>query len=469
MRQKRPYSMKNLKTELWLRARAYDVLCIRDGLGGWHAGRAAFRADRRLKRGALRRECELRIRRILHHAFRTSPYYATTWKEVGFNPNAADITQELIRLPFLTKQVIRDRKAQLISREYSRRELKQSLTGGTTGAQTSFYLDDVCATRRLGRQWGALELCGYQPGMRRGLLWGVHSDFASHEAPATLRKTFRTFAAGDAVMGCTIMDAAGMRDYHRRLSSFKPQVLYGYPSALEQLAQFIADESLERITVEALITTAERLTESTRSKLEESFGGQVFNLYCTREYGCVAHECHVHKGLHLDTGSVYVEIVADGVTVPPGQLGEIAITDLMNRGMPFIRSRTGDLGILSPEPCPCGSPFPLLKSLQGRETDVVHLPNGSKLAGMMLTDLFIDMPGVRYMQFVQKTIDELDVAMVATPEFTADVERAAVEEIRALVGPQMKISLQRVSEIPRSKNSGKLQEVISLLSVVRDR
>ena len=99
----------------------------------------------------------------------------------------------------------------------------------------------------------------------------------------------------------------------------------------------------------------------------------------------------------------------------------------------------------------------------------MHLPNGSKLAGMMLTDLFIDMPGVRYMQFVQKTIDELDVAMVATPEFTQDVERAAVAEMRTLVGPQMKISLHRVAEIPRSKNSGKLQEVISLVSAVRDR
>ena len=461
--------MKNPEMEIWLRARAYDLLCVRDGVGGWQAGRATFRTDRSLERMALKRECDSRIRRILRHAFHTSPYYATSWKEVGFNPDAPDIREELTRLPFLTKQVIRERKAQLISSEYSAHRLKQSLTGGTTGAQTSFYLDSACAIQRLGRQWGALELCGYRPGMRRGLLWGVHSDFATHDAPATLRNTFRTFAAGDAVMGCTIMDAAGMRDYHRRLCGFKPQVLYGYPSALDQLAQFIAEESLERITVRTIITTAERLTESTRSKLEQSFGGQVFNLYCTREHGCVAHECHLHKGLHLDTGSVYVEIVADGVPVPPGQPGDIAITDLMNRGMPFIRSRTGDLGILSPEPCSCGSPFPLLKSLQGRETDVVHLPNGSKLAGMMLTDLFIDMPGVRYMQFVQKTIDQLDVAMVATPEFTQDVERAAVAEIRTLVGPQMKISLHRVAEIPRSKNSGKWQEVISLVSAVRER
>src|SRR5262245_53127627 len=133
--------MKNLKTDNWFRARAYDLLSARDGVAGWQAGRTAFRADRGLEGSALRRECASRIRRILRHAFQTSPYYASSWKEVGFNPDAADITAELTRLPFLTKQVIRERKAQLVSSEYSADQLEQSLTGGTTGAQTSFYLD----------------------------------------------------------------------------------------------------------------------------------------------------------------------------------------------------------------------------------------------------------------------------------------------------------------------------------------
>ena len=156
-----------------------------------------------------------------------------------------------------------------------------------------------------------------------------------------------------------------LREYHDRLKRFQPDVLYGYPNAIREFAEYIQGEKLEPITVGKIFCTAEKLSEGTRNTLEEVFSGEVFNLYNTREHGCIGFECRKHNGFHIDIGNVHVEIMEDGKPVPAGQPGEIVVTDLLNYGMPFIRSRIGDRGALSPEPCDCGINLPLLSSLEG--------------------------------------------------------------------------------------------------------
>ena len=160
----------------------------------------------------------------------------------------------------------------------------------------------------------------------------------------------------------------------------------------------------------------------------------MFDLYCTREHGCVAFECRKHDGLHIDTGSVFVEITRNGKRVAPGETGEITITDLANYGMPFIRSRTGDLGALTTRPCPCGLPFPLLAGLDGRAIDCIYTPSGSTVSGLMLSDLFVELPGLRLLQFVQDSLSRLDVNVVTTADLSSEVEQKMIHEVRELVG-----------------------------------
>jgi phenylacetate-CoA ligase len=305
-----------------------------------------------------------------------------------------------------------------------------------------------------------LELCGYRPGVRRAMVWGVHDDLPPQSLRGTFKQWFRRYASSQETLCCVVMNERLMMDYHQRLLRFRPEVLYGYPSALTQLGRFIEDRRLEPIRVKAVITTAERLSGANRRQLIRMYGGEVFNLYCTREHGCIGFECERHQGLHIDTGSVFLETIKDGRPVEPGQPGEIVITDLLNYGMPFIRSRMGDVGVRSPQPCECGSPLPVLKRLDGRSSDLLYRPDGSVVPGLMLTDLFKDLPSIRFLQFVQESVKQLDVLLVVTDAFSEQVRTEVVREVRELMGDDIAVRVKLVDEIERNPRSGKLQEFI---------
>jgi phenylacetate-coenzyme A ligase PaaK-like adenylate-forming protein len=441
-----------------LRSSAYDVLSKRDRLDNWQQGRDQFLASARLSAEALAAQARERLGAMLEHAFTTSPYYRETWK--GMELSRERLLEDFESLPFLTKDILRAHKTRLASEAFPVAALETDYTGGTTGTQTSFLRNRECTVARVGRQWGALELCGYRPGMPRALIWGAHVDLPPPGIQSGLKQRFRKFATNQEILPCTVLTQQSMLDYHARLRDFRPEVLYGYPNAMVEIGKFIVERGLAPVHAKTIISTAERLTDAQRSFLESAFGGEVFNLYCTREYGCVAFECTEHDGLHIDTGSVFVEITRDGLRVGADEPGEITVTDLMNRGMPFIRSRTGDLGTLSSRPCRCGLPFPLLKSLDGRAADLLYRPDGSRVAGLMLTDLFMDMPAVRFAQFIQETPAELDVNIVVTEAFGADMEREIVRQVREIVGDEMNVRVHRVADIPRNPRSGKFQEVI---------
>jgi len=449
-----------------LRRSGYRVFARRDGYAGWTRHRNAMRAMTTQSAFEIRRQSLDALRRLLTHAFSTVPFYRDAWTAIGFAPSAHVALDDLQRLPMLTKNDLRDRKEDLISLAVPERDRHIDLTGGTTGTQTSFYRDNACRVARFGRQWGILEQCGYQPGQKRALIWGSHADLGPAHSGLSLRRALRRFASADETLCCTVMTDADMRAYHQRLCAFQPAVVYGYPNAIEQFARFIARERLKPITAGRIFCTAERLLERQRELFQRAFGGDVFNLYCSREHGCVAFECSRHRGFHVDAGSVVLEILRDGRPARPGEEGDIVITDLLNYATPFIRYATGDRATASNSRCDCGSPLPTFAALDGRTADIIHLPNGGVVAGLMLDDLFTQLPEITHAQFVQEHLTSLDVNVVVKPGTDPSIEIAMLAEIRELIGPELTIRIHFVPAIPRNAVSGKFQVVISRVQPV---
>jgi phenylacetate-CoA ligase len=443
------------------RAAAYDLLVRRDGIHGWKAQRSDFHAMAGMTREEASSRSLDRLRRLLAHAYRTSTYYRRTWDSIGFDPTVQFAIEDLPRLPFLTKDILKSQKADLLSGAFQADDLELSQTGGTTGTQTSFYLDRKCRASRFGRQWGILELCGYRPGMRRALLWGVRDDLPPPGVRRTFTQGLRHYASSDEVLYCGAMNAALLGEYYRRLTRFRPAVIYGYPSALVQLARFVQDERLAPLRASTVIATAEYLSDAARRQLTQAFGAPVFNLYCTREHGCIGFECARHEGFHVDVGSVHLEIINDGRPAERGEAGEIVVTDLLNYGMPFIRSQIKDLGAWSAEPCLCGSPLPLLERLDGRPSDLLYKADGTTMPGLLATDVCHDIPSIRFLQFVQERIGEVDLRLVVTDGFTEEVRLRVLTEVREVLGSGIAINIKLVDDIERSPRSGKAQEVIS--------
>ena len=446
--------------ERHLRALAFHALFFKDNARTLLPDRADFRRWAALDAGVARARSLERLKALLIHAQSTSPYYGKLFEAHGFDPLRMRSASELETLPTLSRELLAAHKETMRSSRFPREQLAISHTGGSSGTPAAFYQDRRCTAQRFGRQWGILERCGYPIGTRCALVWGVHTDLPDPNLARSLKARLRKYASGRETLCCTVMTAEGMLEFHQRLLHFKPAVLYGYPNAIQEFAEFVSARGLAPLRVRRVLCTAERLTEGQRELFERSFGAEVYNLYCTREHGCIGFECREHKGMHIDIGSVHVEILANGKPAEAGVPGEIVVTDLLNYGMPMVRSRIGDTGSLASEPCRCGCGLPLLQAFEGRVTDTLQRPDGSRVAGLMLVDMFMDDPVIDKIQIVQVRPSEITLNMVVTDGFgPADRERA-VAETRKFMGEAVQVKVNLVADIPRNPRSGKYQEVI---------
>ena len=397
------------------------------------------------------------LKKILGHAYHTTEYYRNAWNDRNITPDAINDFSDIRGLPFLTKGILQSEKDRMVSEMY-KSQLETSYTGGSSGNPTPFYRNKACTAMRMGRQLGILEFCGYNTGDRCGLIWGAHGDL-DLSSGVNLKKRLRKFASGKETLCCTVMNEAQMEKYHRQLVKLNPTVLYGYPNAMTEFARYIKDNRLDPLGVKKIFCTAERLSQAQRKFLSQVFGGEVFNLYCTREHGCIGFECREHNGLHIDTGSVYLEIIVDNESVI-NKKGEIVITDLLNYGMPFIRNKIGDMGVISNKDCACGCRLPMLERFDGRVADMLYRNDGKMVSGLMLLDMLADVPEIEWLQVVQKTLTDFDLFLVVNQGFNQDIDQLVRKEMYGFFTHDVTINIHLVPEIPRNLNSGKFQEVI---------
>ena len=147
-------------------------------------------------------------------------------------------------------------------------------------------------------------------------------------------------------------------------------MLFGYPSVLSYIAHHAdaREQNMSDLGIRVAFVTAELLYDEQRSQINKTFGCPVANGYGGRDSGFIAHECP-EGGMHITAEDIIIEIVSpNGISLPPGESGEIVVTHLATEDFPFIRYRTGDIGVLGTKICSCGRGLPLLQEIQGRST-----------------------------------------------------------------------------------------------------
>jgi phenylacetate-CoA ligase len=194
--------------------------------------------------------------------------------------------------------------------------------------------------------------------------------------------------------------------------------------------------------------------------IEDVFEAPVFETYGSREFMMMAGECDRHAGLHLTFEQLLFEIVDDeGRPVPDGVEGNVAITDLYNYGMPFVRYVNGDRAIAGFGGCSCGRGLPTLKQVTGRQLDIVTTPDGRRVPGEFFPHLLKEFAAVRRFQVVQEKLHEVRLRLVLG-ERDPSVVDAIRNAIGAVLGPEMILTVEVVDDIPLSR-SGKLQVVVN--------
>jgi phenylacetate-CoA ligase len=165
--------------------------------------------------------------------------------------------------------------------------------------------------------------------------------------------------------------------------------------------------------------------------------------------------------MHISAEDIVVEIVdTSGRPLAPGATGEIVVTHLATGDFPFIRYRTGDVGVLDERACECGRGLPLIREIHGRTTDFVVARDGTVMHGLALVYVVRDLPGISKFKIVQESIDYTRVLLVVDADFNRDNVARIKDGMAQRLGQQVRIDVDMVADIP-AEASGKYRYVIS--------
>jgi len=397
-----------------------------------------------------------RLRALLAYASRHVPYYQRVFAECGFDPAALASLDELRHLPLLDKATIRANLEAL--RASGARRLIRFNTGGSSGEPLIFYLGRERVSHDVAAKWRATRWWGVDIGDPEIVVWGSPIELGAQDRVRALRdRVLRTRLLSAFEMSETNLDR-----YLETIRRFRPRMVFGYPSALTLIARHAGSRlaALDELGVRVVFCTAERLYDEQRAAIEQAFGCPVANGYGSRDAGFIAHQCPA-GGMHVTAEDVIVEILdPDGRPLPAGDAGEIVVTHLATRDFPFIRYRTGDMGVLGAAPCPCGRGLALLAEIQGRQTDFIVARDGTVMHGLALIYVVRDVPGVENFKIVQESLQSTRVLLQTGDRF----DEAHVEAIRAGIarrlGHGVTVAIERVDTIP-PEPSGKHRYVVS--------
>jgi phenylacetate-CoA ligase len=245
--------------------------------------------------------------------------------------------------------------------------------------------------------------------------------------------------------------AAGLR-------KIRPEFIVCYVSGGVAVGEWLLAHGEAVPAPRGIITGAEPLHESQRAVLEKAFGAPVFNTYGGREFMLMGAECPAHEGLHVSADHLLIETVDAAGKPVVGQRGRVLVTDLHNYGMPFIRYANGDLATLETRACSCGRGLPLFRSIDGREAELVSLPDGRRIPSLYFVHVLKDFAQIRYFQVVQRALDEFVLQIVpARPGAPMTFEYE--DKLRADLGA-VRVRTEIVTDIPLSK-SGKRRVFVS--------
>lgn len=397
-----------------------------------------------------------RLRDFLQYVGTAVPYYRELFRRLRFAPHEVTRLTDLARLPLLSKADIRANVDTMKAENGSR--LTRGNTGGSTGEPLIFYLGPERVSHDVAAKWRATRWWGVNIGDRELVVWG---------SPLELNAQDRLRACRDALMRTELLPAFEMSEekldlFVQRIRSRRPTMLFGYPSALAHIARYAERRGagLSELGIRVAFVTSEKLYDDQKRDLERVFGCRVANGYGGRDAGFIAHECPA-GGMHISAEDIIVEAVDDaGHPVPAGCAGELAVTHLATRDFPFIRYRTGDVGTLSADQCPCGRTLPLLKDIQGRVTDFVVAQDGTVMHGLALIYIIRDIPAVREFKVVQESLQCTRVLLVTEQAFAPTSIEKIRHDIRRRLGAEVDVRIERVRHIPRDA-SGKYRYVVS--------
>lgn len=432
-------------------------------------GEYAARALKELSESQWKSQDELlsrqwqQVRRTVNKAFRDVPYYRKIYADIGWDINNEGFSYEdFLSIPKIEKESLRDHIKEFLNPNYKDR-VTEGRTSGSTGHSLTLYYDSEHESYSEAARWRAKAWWGIEPGSPQVAIWGRpytgYKDRLSQKVKSYLMNTL-IFSAFD-------LQEEALARIWKKISHFRPSIIYGYPSAIYTLAVYLKENRIpaDQMGIKVVMITAESSTSLYRDFIEDVFGCKTANEYGCSETGGFVYECP-QGSWHISSELTFIEFLNyEGKPVNPGETGKIFLTHLKNDYMPLIRYRTGDIGSPLSGTCACGRGLPLMEVSVAKESDVFRLANGKSYSSEIfdyinLTVIKAYPSSILQFRVMQKAMDLFEVEMVCGADRSRAGEELFGRLMREQLGKDIHINFKRVPRIEREP-SGKLRYFIS--------
>ena len=300
-----------------------------------------------------------------------APFYKKRFEEHGLKPEDIRSLEDLRKIPFTTKQDLRDNYPFGMSVVPLEQVVRLHSSSGTTGTPTV-----ILHTQKDLDEWAnAVARCLYMVGLRPGDIFQNSSGYGMFTGGLG-------FQYGAERLGMlTVPAAAGnTKRQIKFITDFGTTALHAIPSYAGRLYEVMEEIGIDprRDTkLRTLIIGAEPHSDQQRRRIEDMLGVKAYNSFGMSEM-CgpgVAFECPEQNGMHIWEDYYIVEIVDPETLepVPEGEVGELILTTINREAMPLLRYRTRDLTRILPGECPCGRHHKRLDRMKGRSDDMMIL------------------------------------------------------------------------------------------------
>ena len=317
------------------------------------------------------RELQLqRLQATVRHCM-NSPFYKKRFEEIGLKPEDIKSLDDLKKIPFTTKQDLRDTYPFGMASIPLKDCVRLHSSSGTTGNPTVI----LHSQKDLDEWANAVARCLWMVGLRPDDVFQNSSGYGMFTGGLG-------FQYGAERLGMlTVLAAAGnsLRQI-KFITDFGTTAIHAIPSYVTRLKEVMDQQGVDpqRDTkLKTLVIGAEPHSEEQRKRIEKMMGVKAYNSFGMSEM-CgpgVAFECKEQNGLHIWEDYYIVEIVDPETLepVPEGEIGEMVLTTLNREAMPLLRYRTRDLTRILGHDCPCGRHHVRLDRMKGRSDDMMVL------------------------------------------------------------------------------------------------
>jgi len=396
------------------------------------------------------------LKALLLHAYQNVPYYTSLFDNLGIKPDDLSSIHDIQKIPFLTKELVQKHLNELKATTYKPSQFEYTLTGGSTGFPLHFYVEKGA--------WYARHLAYIRTLLERA---DCHTfDPSVLITGAAKPMEYRPFSKTLVISSFTLT-TDNLDRYIKKMNQLKPRYIMGYPSALTILATYMKQQHITLDCIKAIFCYGETIYDWQRDYLEDVFHCSIHGQYGHREQSVLAGTCEKSTMYHMFPEYGYMELIdAEGKPVTTeGAHGEIVATGFHTGIFPFIRYKTGDIGVYTAQPCPCGRHYPLLKSIEGRLQDYVQSKTNRLVPFMGIHHLVAAASeNVKECQLYQDHAGDIVVRIIRSDAYTNDDDQRIQQSFSQRFGDEFTITLTFVESIPRTSR-GKYPFLIQKLPI----